>query len=73
MVMAAEPGFRGGNAMTIPRRRFLQLAGAIAAGPVLSQRARALDYPVKPIRWIVGYPAGGSADTVSRILAQWLN
>jgi tripartite-type tricarboxylate transporter receptor subunit TctC len=72
MVMAAEPGFRGGNAMTIPRRRFLQLAGAIAAGPILSQRARALDYPVKPIRWIVGYPAGGSADTVSRILAQWL-
>jgi tripartite-type tricarboxylate transporter receptor subunit TctC len=58
--------------MTIPRRRFLQLAGAVAAGPVLSQRARALDYPVKPIRWIVGYPAGGSADTVSRILAQWL-
>jgi tripartite-type tricarboxylate transporter receptor subunit TctC len=58
--------------MTIPRRRFLQLAGAIAAGPILSQRARALDYPVKPIRWIVGYPAGGSADTVSRILAQWL-
>ena len=58
--------------MTIPRRRFLQLAGAIAVGPILSQRARALDYPVKPIRWIVGYPAGGSADTVSRILAQWL-
>jgi tripartite-type tricarboxylate transporter receptor subunit TctC len=58
--------------MTIPRRRFLQLAGALATGPILSQRARALDYPVKPIRWIVGYPAGGSADTVSRILAQWL-
>ena len=58
--------------MKVPRRRFLQLAGAIAAGPILSQRARALDYPVKPIRWIVGYPAGGSADTVSRILAQWL-
>jgi tripartite-type tricarboxylate transporter receptor subunit TctC len=58
--------------MTIHRRRFLQLAGAIAAGSILSQRARALDYPVKPIRWIVGYPAGGSADTVSRILAQWL-
>jgi tripartite-type tricarboxylate transporter receptor subunit TctC len=59
--------------MKVPRRRFLQLAGAMAVGPVLSQRARALDYPVKPIRWIVGYPAGGSADTVSRILAQWLN
>jgi tripartite-type tricarboxylate transporter receptor subunit TctC len=58
--------------MKVPRRRFLQLAGAIAAGPTLSQRARALDYPVRPIRWIVGYPAGGSADTVARIVAQWL-
>jgi tripartite-type tricarboxylate transporter receptor subunit TctC len=58
--------------MKLPRRRFLQVVGVVAAGAVLSQQARALDYPVKPIRWIIGYPAGGSADTVSRILAQWL-
>jgi len=58
--------------MKLPRRQFLQVVGAAAAGAALSQRAWALDYPVKPIRWIVGYPAGGSADTVSRILAQWL-
>ena len=58
--------------MEHPRRRFLQLAAAAAAGSILARGAVALDYPVKPIRWIVGYPAGGSADTVSRILAQWL-
>jgi tripartite-type tricarboxylate transporter receptor subunit TctC len=64
--------------MKLLRRRFLQLAGAAAAvpmlspSPVLSPSAWALDYPTKPLRWIVGYPAGGSADTVSRILAQWL-
>ncbi len=58
--------------MELPRSRFLQLAGAMAVGPILPQWAWALDYPVKPIRWIVGYPAGGSADTVARILAQWL-
>jgi tripartite-type tricarboxylate transporter receptor subunit TctC len=58
--------------MKIPRRQFLQFAGAVVAGPSLSQTAQAIDYPVKPIRWIIGYPAGGSADTVSRILAQWL-
>jgi tripartite-type tricarboxylate transporter receptor subunit TctC len=69
-VSAAEGGKWGGNAM-LPRRRFLQLA-AIAAGAIVSRRAAALDYPTKPIRWIVGYPPGGSADTVSRILAQWL-
>jgi len=72
MVMGVEPGFPGGNAMEHPRRRFLQLAAAAAAGSILARGAVALDYPVKPIRWIVGYPAGGSADTVSRILAQWL-
>src|SRR6266849_11158579 len=70
--MMLERGLPGGAVMKLLRRRFLQVAGAAAAGPVLSQHARALDYPVKPIRWIVGYPAGGSADTVSRILAQWL-
>jgi tripartite-type tricarboxylate transporter receptor subunit TctC len=59
--------------MKLPRRRFLQLVAVAAAGPVLSQQAHALDYPARPIRWIVGYPAGGSADTVSRILAQWLS
>src|SRR5258708_17427651 len=58
--------------MKLPRRRLLQVVGIAAAGAILSQHARALDYPVKPIRWIIGYPAGGSADTVSRILAQWL-
>jgi tripartite-type tricarboxylate transporter receptor subunit TctC len=58
--------------MKLPRRRFLQVVGIAAAGVVLPRHAQALDYPVKPIRWIIGYPAGGSADTVSRILAQWL-
>lgn len=57
--------------MKLPRRRFLQLAGASAvAAP---WQARALDYPTKPIRWIIGYPPGGSADTASRIMAQWLS
>ena len=48
------------------------MSGAAAAAPILPRHAGALDYPTKPLRWIVGYPAGGSADTVSRILAQWL-
>ena len=59
--------------MKLPRRRFLQLAGAVAAVPALPQGARALDYPTRPLRWIVGFPPGGGADTVSRIMAQWLS
>jgi tripartite-type tricarboxylate transporter receptor subunit TctC len=58
--------------MKLLRRQFLQLSGAVAAAAVLPGRTWALDYPTRPLRWIVGYPAGGSADTVSRILAQSL-
>jgi len=30
-------------------------------------------YPSHPIRWIVGYPAGGSTDIVARLMGQWLS
>jgi tripartite-type tricarboxylate transporter receptor subunit TctC len=55
------------------RRSFLRIAGATAATPALAGRALALDYPVRPLRWIVGFPPGGGTDTVSRIMAQWLS
>src|SRR6202007_1097328 len=55
----------------IPRRRFLPLAGAAAALSV-SRAARAETYPSRPIRWVVGFPPGGGADIVSRIMADWL-
>jgi tripartite-type tricarboxylate transporter receptor subunit TctC len=61
-----------GYAMKLPRRRFLQISSATVAAPILPRPAWAFEYPTRPLRWIVGYPAGGSADTVSRILAQWL-
>ena len=56
--------------MRFSRRQFLQLA----ALPALSQVARALDtYPTKPVRLLVGYAAGGPADTTARLTAQWLS
>jgi tripartite-type tricarboxylate transporter receptor subunit TctC len=55
------------------RRRFLQIAGAAAATPALAHRAVALDYPVRPLRWIIGFPPGGGTDIVARIMAQWLS
>ncbi len=58
--------------MKLHRRHFLELSAASAAASISPRNAWALDYPTRPIHWIVGYPAGGSADTVSRILAQWL-
>jgi tripartite-type tricarboxylate transporter receptor subunit TctC len=59
--------------MEYSRRSFLEIAGAAAATPALTGRALALDYPVRPLRWIVGFPSGGGTDTVSRIMAQWLS
>jgi tripartite-type tricarboxylate transporter receptor subunit TctC len=35
--------------------------------------AAALDYPTRPVRWVVGYPAGGSTDITARIIGQWLS
>ena len=35
--------------------------------------AAAADYPTRPVRWVVGYPAGGSTDITARIIGQWLS
>jgi tripartite-type tricarboxylate transporter receptor subunit TctC len=66
----------GGRAMTNlkrSRRQFLRLAGALAAIPLNPQLASALDYPVKPVRMIVPFAAGGSTDIAGRLMAQWLS
>jgi tripartite-type tricarboxylate transporter receptor subunit TctC len=59
--------------MNFARREFLQLAGAGALAPALPQLAFALDYPVKSVRWIIGFAPGGSNDLVARIIGQWLS
>jgi tripartite-type tricarboxylate transporter receptor subunit TctC len=30
-------------------------------------------YPDRPVRWLIGFTAGGPVDTVARIMAQWLS
>lgn len=62
-----------GDDVVQARRRFLQLAASAAAVPFVTSAASALDYPTRPVRIIVGYPAGGTADIVSRVMAQWLS
>ena len=35
--------------------------------------ATAQTYPTRPVRLIIGYPPGGSADITARLLGQWLS
>ena len=59
--------------MKIPRRRFCTLAAAISAVPILSSNGRAQSYPLAPVRVIVGFPAGGGLDFVTRVIAHSLS
>jgi tripartite-type tricarboxylate transporter receptor subunit TctC len=57
----------------LPRRHFLQLAAAGAALPALSRPSRALGYPTRPVRIIVGAVPGSAPDVVARLIADWLS
>jgi len=59
--------------LKLPRRKFLRLAAGAAALPALSRIARAQAYPTRPVRIIVPYTAGGSADILARLIGQWLS
>jgi tripartite-type tricarboxylate transporter receptor subunit TctC len=41
-----------------------------AVAPSLAADA---DYPNRPIRWVVGYPPGGTTDLLARLMGQWLS
>jgi tripartite-type tricarboxylate transporter receptor subunit TctC len=58
--------------MKLPRRQFLRIAAVGAALPALARSASAQNYPARPLRLILGYPAGGSTDLVARIMGAWL-
>jgi tripartite-type tricarboxylate transporter receptor subunit TctC len=60
------------NDRALRRRDVLYLA-ASAALPAIRTGARAQSYPAKPIRLLVGYPAGGQIDIVARLTAQFLS
>jgi len=59
--------------MIVDRRRFIHIAGAAAALPILPRAAGAQAYPNRPARIIVGYAAGGGTDITARVIAQWLS
>src|SRR5260370_22295160 len=58
--------------MTTLRRLALLLLCVVLSGWAGSQ-ARAQDYPAKPIRFLVPFPAGGGADLMARLVAPVLS
>jgi tripartite-type tricarboxylate transporter receptor subunit TctC len=63
--------------MNFARRKALQLFGSTvatnAATAAFPRFAIALSYPALSVRVIVGFPPGGTADILARLIGQWLS
>src|ERR1700753_3651868 len=59
--------------MAFRRTVMALLAFSLCASIVPLGAASALDYPTRPVRFIVGYPAGGSTDILARLVGQRLS
>ena len=60
--------------MNGPRRRFLTYIGAASFAAAAAPRtAWARDYPIRPVRIVVGLPPGGAPDLTARLVGQWLS
>ena len=57
--------------MVATRRKALQMLAVLAA--LGTDVAQALEYPTKPVRIVVPYPAGGFNDTLGRLAAKYLS
>ena len=55
------------------RRQLLHLVAGATALSSIPRSARGQAYPTRPVRIIVGFPAGGSPDIVARLIGQWLS
>ena len=54
-------------------QRLCALAAGFSFAILTVSAAVADEYPSRPIKWIVGYPAGGTTDILARLIGQWLS
>jgi tripartite-type tricarboxylate transporter receptor subunit TctC len=57
----------------LSRRGFMHFAAAAAGLPTIATAAWEQTYPSRPVRMIVGWPAGGAVDIIARLMAQSLS
>jgi tripartite-type tricarboxylate transporter receptor subunit TctC len=57
----------------ITRRTAILLIATGISAIAWAGAASALDYPTRPVRFIVGYPAGGATDILARLIGQRLS
>lgn len=58
--------------MKSPRRTFIHLAAGAAVLPAVASTSWAQAYPSRPVRIVVGFPAGGATDIQGRLMGEWL-
>jgi len=59
--------------MRIPTAKFCRLLAVALPFIVSAYPSYALDYPTRPIRFIVSFAAGGPNDTIARLIGQYLS
>jgi tripartite-type tricarboxylate transporter receptor subunit TctC len=59
--------------MTLRMRLLTILLACVGAAAATLPAAVAETYPSRPVRWVVGYPPGGSTDIMARLIGQRLS
>ncbi|MET0634193.1 MAG: tripartite tricarboxylate transporter substrate-binding protein, partial [Xanthobacteraceae bacterium] len=49
------------------------MAATAAVVPAVAGTASVQDYPTRPVRFVVSFPAGGPNDILGRLMGQWLS
>src|SRR3954452_3540714 len=57
----------------IPRRRAIYLIVSAISALASIGSVSALEYPNRPVRWVVGYPPGGATDIMARLIGNRLS